>query len=524
MGPDEIMRKLGNTRRVALSALYADILRRSHSSPTETEALVRATEPSSVRRLDMVKMIIQLLQVCRTSPFVDIFLIQTQVGGQGRHRENQLPPAVPGAADDDSAVLCKKTLAEIWSDMKRTVLPSRISPVPRAVGSPSSGKLTADQWRTFCTIHLVISLVRLWGREQLDTRKSHILVNFLHLVSLTNLIHMRTMTPEHIENIERENLAYLQGLRVLYPDFSLVPKHHMSLHFPGMLRDFGPVHGWRTFAFERLNQIFQNILTNSISGRYFVQVVPTTPLTSTAGQLEHTILNRFCMAQSLHGLIPLLDNSSQLIQAFNRRFKLGGAGTFRSDILAISETAGRPVHDNLTPRELDRETASLLRAWKHVQPGYSKLGDPRWASYLKKYEHRGAELKPKRVSFGDSLVVVGNRERWRGAQIESLFDVTLHTSGVEKHHTLAKVVYFPELSGEDALHDQYRRFQNSGRIFYSQDETSEKAVLSVEEIMSHCAITSGVCDAISKKHIHALPLIQVSLAYSHIQRRLQVVH
>lgn len=155
--------------------------------------------------------------------------------------------------------------------MKRTALPSRISPVPRGVGSPSSGKLTADQWRTFCTIHLVVSLVRLWGNGQPDARQSQMLVNFLHLVSFTNLLHMRCITSEHVRSIAEENMAYLQGLRTLYPEFSLVPKHHMALHFPEMLRDFGPVHAWRTFAFERLNQLFQNVLTNGISGRCYVR-------------------------------------------------------------------------------------------------------------------------------------------------------------------------------------------------------------------------------------------------------------
>lgn len=150
--------------------------------------------------------------------------------------------------------------------MKLTTLPSEISPVPREVGSPSAGKLTADQWRTFCTIHLVVSLTRLWGEEQQGSRLSRILNNFLHLVTLTNLLHMRKMTRERIQLIEDENVTYLEGLRTLYPHYSLVPKHHMALHLPEMLRDFGPVHAWRTFAFERLNRNFQNILTNNTIG------------------------------------------------------------------------------------------------------------------------------------------------------------------------------------------------------------------------------------------------------------------
>ena len=184
---------------------------------------------------------------------------------------------------DGGIILCKDTLSQIWLDMKRTVLPSGISPVPREVGSPSAGKLTADQWRTFCTVHLVVSLVRLWGSELLGSRRSQILDNFLHLVTLTNLLHMRKLTPERISSIEEENLVYLEGLRALYPSSSLVPKHHMALHFPGMLRDFGPVHAWRTFAFERLNQIFQNIPTNSLLGMYSNLTTPKRTLTKVQG-------------------------------------------------------------------------------------------------------------------------------------------------------------------------------------------------------------------------------------------------
>ena len=214
------------------------------------------------------------------------------------------------------------------------------------------------------------------------------------------------------------------------------------------------------------------------------------------------------MMQNLYGLIPLLsDNSSQLVEAFNRRFKPGRVGTLMADV-AAAETS-EPIYANPAPRDLDRETVGLLREWKHTQPGYSKLSDPRQAGHLKKYNYRGDELKPKGVAFGDSLIVTGDRSHWRAAQIEALFDITLYPSGVEKHHILAKVAYFPELSAEDALHDPYRRFTNAGRVVYTQNEDSDKAVLSVDKILCHFAMTPDICGAIPKKHIHALPLIQV---------------
>lgn len=199
------------------------------------------------------------------------------MGGGGDYGSEQ-PGRLEQEDIDEGVILCEDTLSLIRLDMKRTVLPSEISPVPREVGSPSAGKLTADQWRTFCTVHLVVSLIRLWGKERPDSRRAKILDNFLHLVTFTNSLHMRQMTPERIKFIEEEILTYLEGLRALYPQFSLVPKHHMALHLPAMLRDFGPVHAWRTFAFERLNQIFQNVSTNSLLGTCFRRYLPGRPV------------------------------------------------------------------------------------------------------------------------------------------------------------------------------------------------------------------------------------------------------
>ena len=259
MSPDEIVGMIGNTRKVVLSALYADVLRRSNVPSTRVEKLVKSTEASSVSRLEITTRILDLDWVLHFH-YTSARMLTLAQASDGDDDEPSL------STPDEEVILCKDMLSQIWLDMRRTILPSGISPVPREVGSPSAGKLTADQWRTFCTVHLVVSLIRLWGSDTAGSRRFRILDNFLHLVTLTNLLHMRTLTPERIQRIEVENLEYLQGLRTLYPSSSLVPKHHMALHLPEMLRDFGPVHAWRTFAFERLNQIFQNVPTNSILG------------------------------------------------------------------------------------------------------------------------------------------------------------------------------------------------------------------------------------------------------------------
>lgn len=227
------------------------------------------------------------------------------------------------------------------------------------------------------------------------------------------------------------------------------------------------------------------------------------------GELEHTILNRFCMTQNLHGLITVLpDGARQLVEAFHRRFKPGRVGTLMSDVLATNTT--ERVRERFSPQDIDHETQRLLGVWMKKQPNYSKLDVPTWASYLKKHEHRGAELRPKRTALGDSLVVIGNHTTWRAAQIETLLDIRLYPSRAETYHTVAKVQYFSELCGADLRHDPYRRFHNVGRIFYADDERADKEVVSIEQILCHFAMTLGVCSrGISRRHIHALPLLRV---------------
>lgn len=165
-----------------------------------------------------------------------------------------------------SAVLGKHTLSEVWLDKARTILPSWISPIPAEAGSARAGKLTADQWRTLCTVHLVVTLTRLWGSCEPGDRRRDLLGNFMHLVTATVILFRRSVDPEAIQSYEESMRAYLEGHLRLYPDLNLSPKHHLSLHVPEFLRGFGPVHGWVTWGFERLVLKFQNTNTNGKIG------------------------------------------------------------------------------------------------------------------------------------------------------------------------------------------------------------------------------------------------------------------
>ncbi|KIO11732.1 hypothetical protein M404DRAFT_68337, partial [Pisolithus tinctorius Marx 270] len=56
--------------------------------------------------------------------------------------------------------------------------------------------------------------------------------------------------------------SYLSGVLDLYKEAKIQPVHHACLHFERLLVELGPVHSWRTWAFECFNYTLQRTKTN----------------------------------------------------------------------------------------------------------------------------------------------------------------------------------------------------------------------------------------------------------------------
>ncbi|PIL26911.1 hypothetical protein GSI_10049 [Ganoderma sinense ZZ0214-1] len=166
-------------------------------------------------------------------------------------------------------VLDQHTLDQIRKDIAATSFPSWMERPPKNFGSPSHGKLKADQWRTVCTVSLVISLCRLWGSSTASRRQRLLLDNFLDLARAVDLAARHAMDQPRVEKYDGYMLSYLTSLRSLF-GHQLVPNHHLSLHLRECLSLFGPVHAWWAFPFERFNGLLGRLNTNSKSAQMAV--------------------------------------------------------------------------------------------------------------------------------------------------------------------------------------------------------------------------------------------------------------
>jgi hypothetical protein len=165
-----------------------------------------------------------------------------------------------------SNLLGKELLQTVRSDIARTSFPSWLVRPPRNFGSASHGKLKADQWRSVCTVSLIITLVRIWGSATASELQRKLLRNFTDLVIAVEIATKRSTSSHHVDIYRVHLTRYLHSLLELFPDHKLQTNHHLSMHLDECLADFGPVHGWWSFPFERYNGVMRDINTNNKPG------------------------------------------------------------------------------------------------------------------------------------------------------------------------------------------------------------------------------------------------------------------
>jgi hypothetical protein len=162
-----------------------------------------------------------------------------------------------------ASIIDGSVIEQIRADIGRIKIPSWMKRPPRNFGQASHGKLTADQWRTLCTVVLVVTLIPLWQSPSVQPVLNN---NYLDLVTAIRWATMRATSEKHIQILEAHLTRYLETTVSLYSKSVICPNHHLSLHLPECIRNFGPVHGWWSFPFERYNGILQRINNNGKLG------------------------------------------------------------------------------------------------------------------------------------------------------------------------------------------------------------------------------------------------------------------
>ncbi|KAJ3530036.1 hypothetical protein NMY22_g8740 [Coprinellus aureogranulatus] len=397
-------------------------------------------------------------------------------------------------------------LMEVVNDIKKTSLPNWIAPPPQNLGSKKQGKLSADQWRTICTISLVVTLIRLWsGGGPFSTAKRW-LDNFLDLVIAIRYTTKRSVSDESISVVEEHILKYLQGLVELFGPEVLTINHHLSLHLPDFLRRLGPVHGWWTFAFERYNGIIQRFNTNNKFGELLViHFDRKARLIDGAGELESTFMRTFCRGGNLRSMMAELPDAdseggegilSTLKTAFDDAFSTQFRGTLKSDLLALGSDGKAQSQDTwIIGQEehlLPTAVYSLVSSRIDAESAYATYG--RRSQLVKRIKLRGLDFTTKAESKGNAQILFRTKSAEgemvnAAGQIDTIFRhryrPALSNEDVVKTYFVVK--RYGELKEEDAHCDPYRKYPRLDvRLCYNTFE-DQPYIVSKDEIVAHIA-------------------------------------
>ena len=154
-------------------------------------------------------------------------------------------------SSSNCAVLGKDVMEAVWADMALTELPSWVSKAPSNWGTTTRGKLSANNWKVICTVHLPIMLIRLWGGDDLPDSRKAMLENFMDLVRAVQVANLRSISQKEIELYEYHIFRYVTSFKSLYKLAKVKPIHHAALHYGDIFRGFGPAHTHSAAFYER---------------------------------------------------------------------------------------------------------------------------------------------------------------------------------------------------------------------------------------------------------------------------------
>jgi hypothetical protein len=459
------------------------------------------------------------------------------------------------------AVLGAEIVRAIDADTARTVLPSWAPSGPQNFGTSDHGKLKADEWRITGLVRLVVTLPRVWGPR--GGRHKLMLDNFMHLASAIIIgSSLSTINVPTAENGARKSTAtlyceayqaYLQGVLDLYPTAKIKANMHIAYHIGMLLDNYGPVHSWRAWVFERFYGIIQDLPTNMRFGAFrFSLTCPERSLilSSPLGELETTLMRGFCLGANLKAYVTDstdVEAIRDLRKDFESAFFSDAQGTLLHDLLGLESNGGIATISHVekmlrnAPRDkLDSMTEQLLvdclnKRYPHPQDiyirsnqrmdGHSSVDPEAWS--LTQWTEGGVlyrRARPSRSTWSEDEVFSPHKDSHVIVRFDNcsapciILDLFAHRHVIPKKDSpevecFAIIKRYLDLAPNHCALDHWRCYPVSGGSLYYDELYDQVDIVHIKDITAHFAKTPfspGELPGIDRPCIHVLPLDWVS--------------
>ncbi len=155
----------------------------------------------------------------------------------------------------ENEILDAKKLAQIAANLQSIHTNSSKAWLPTNIVS-NWKMFNASEWKSWTLVYSLQALKGVIPSEYYDA--------WSKFVVACQLISKPSVTQEEIEKADSLFQAYMQDLQSdsLFGKHAIKPNNHMSCHLKECIEDFGPVHSYWLFAFERINGYLGDYHTN----------------------------------------------------------------------------------------------------------------------------------------------------------------------------------------------------------------------------------------------------------------------
>ncbi|TDL17694.1 hypothetical protein BD410DRAFT_807179 [Rickenella mellea] len=197
-------------------------------------------------------------------------------------------------------------LDRIHDYLKTFEMPAWVARLPREVGYPAGGSLTADEWKGLALVYCPVVIPLIWGEFLSEREETYVKQmanwnkkeaarvrrltngkgkatkkdeepapkptpprmlredsdNFLKLATALKIIMARSINVDDLPRARELLGSYLKGYLEMHPD-DVKPNHHWCTHIFDQIFDYGPVYSFWSFLFERLNKVLKSYQTNN---------------------------------------------------------------------------------------------------------------------------------------------------------------------------------------------------------------------------------------------------------------------
>ncbi|KIO11444.1 hypothetical protein M404DRAFT_127581, partial [Pisolithus tinctorius Marx 270] len=272
--------------------------------------------------------------------------------------------------------------------------------------------------------------------------------NFLKLSLAIRILIKHTINDHDIAKADRLLREYNVELIKLYGSSAIKPNHHYSTHVGNCARNFGPLHDFWTFLFERLNKVLKSFKANNHAN----------------GELETTFFKEFHRACESSRVIyslranPVKSLGSEAARIMQKATHeehgtVAGLAALCNDLDEVSADAGITYslsprcHENVFSSETYRLLARTLNARFPLSPVHCQHERPTTP--------RSIPLNPNGI-FYDYVVINGKRfhaSRAVGTHRSSLVHVMI--PGQVPTHGYGEILEIFQL--DQPLHDGKQR-------------------------------------------------------------------